>query len=65
MSSRERFRETMDYGRPDRVPYFEEGIREDVLMEWQAQGLAKAADLATMFPSRPPGTTPSGPGTPS
>jgi hypothetical protein len=50
MSSRERFRETMDYGRPDRVPYFEEGIREDVLTEWQAQGLAKAADLATMFP---------------
>jgi len=50
MSSRERFRETMGYGRPDRVPYFEEGIREDVLTAWQTQGLAKAADLATMFP---------------
>jgi hypothetical protein len=51
MSSRERFRETMSYGRPDRVPYFEEGIREDVLKAWQTQGLAKAADLKTMFPS--------------
>jgi len=26
MNSRERFRETMGYGKPDRVPYFEEGI---------------------------------------
>jgi uroporphyrinogen decarboxylase len=51
MSSRERFRETMGYGRPDRVPYFEEGIRKDVLQAWRTQGLAKAADLATMFPS--------------
>ena len=51
MSSRERFRETMDYGRPDRVPYFEEGIRDDVLAVWRTQGLDKAADLARMFPS--------------
>jgi len=51
MSSRERFRETMGYGRPDRVPYFEEGIREDVLNAWRAQGLASASDLATRFPS--------------
>ena len=49
MSSRERFRETMSYGRPDRVPYFEEGIREDVLKAWRTQGLAKATDLKTMF----------------
>ena len=51
MSGRERFRETMGYGRPDRVPYFEEGIRKDVLAAWRTQGLAKAADLETMFPS--------------
>jgi hypothetical protein len=51
MSSRERFRETMGYGRPDRVPYFEEGIRKDVLREWRTQGLARAADLSEMFPS--------------
>lgn len=40
----------MGYGRPDRVPYFEEGIRKDVLKAWRTQGLAKDADLATMFP---------------
>jgi uroporphyrinogen decarboxylase len=51
MSSRERFKETMSYGTPDRVPYFEEGIRKDVLRAWQAQGLAGNTDLATMFPS--------------
>ena len=50
MTSRERFRETMSYGAPDRVPYFEEGIRKDVLRAWRAQGLAGDADLATMFP---------------
>ncbi len=51
MSSRERFRETMGYGRPDRVPYFEEGIRKDVLKAWRTQGLAKKADLESRFPS--------------
>jgi hypothetical protein len=51
MSGRERFRETMGSGKPDRVPYFEEGIRKDVLKAWRTQGLAKAADLETMFPS--------------
>jgi uroporphyrinogen decarboxylase len=50
MSSRERFRETMGYGTPDRVPYFEEGIRKDVLKAWRKQGLAQNADLATLFP---------------
>ena len=51
MSSRERFKETMSYGTPDRVPYFEEGIRSDVLRAWRAQGLTKDTDLATLFPS--------------
>ncbi|MGD2024064.1 MAG: hypothetical protein PVI18_12865, partial [Desulfobacterales bacterium] len=51
MTSRERFRETMGYGKPDRVPYFEEGIRKDVLKAWRTQGLAKKADLAALFPS--------------
>jgi hypothetical protein len=51
MNSRERFRETMGYGKPDRVPYFEEGIRDDVLGRWRAQGLASDADLSRMFPS--------------
>jgi hypothetical protein len=50
MNSRERFLETMRYGKPDRVPYFEEGIRQEVLREWRKQGLPKKADIAQMFP---------------
>ncbi len=49
MNSRERFLETMQFGRPDRVPYFEEGIRKEVLKAWRKQGLEDAADLARMF----------------
>jgi uroporphyrinogen decarboxylase len=41
----------MGYGRPDRVPYFEEGIRDEVLSRWRAQGLVPGADLSRMFPS--------------
>jgi hypothetical protein len=51
MSSRDRFRETMSYGSPDRIPYFEEGIRKDVIKAWRKQGLKRGADLATLFPS--------------
>jgi hypothetical protein len=51
MNSRERFRETMRYGHPDRVPYFEEGIREEVLRVWTTQGLPSENDFAKMFPS--------------
>jgi len=51
MNSRERFRETMRYGRPDRVPYFEEGIRDEVLKVWQKQGLPRDANLSQMFPA--------------
>ena len=51
MTSRQRFRETMGYGTPDRVPYFEEGIRKDVLKAWRTQGLKKGTDLARLFPS--------------
>jgi Uroporphyrinogen decarboxylase (URO-D) len=50
MNSRERFLETMRFGNPDRVPYFEEGIRKDVLKAWQKQGLANAADMQKLFP---------------
>jgi len=49
MNSRERFLETMRFGKPDHVPYFEEGIRKDVLKTWRKQGLAADADLAKMF----------------
>jgi len=49
MNSRERFLETMRFGAPDHVPYFEEGLREEVLEAWREQGLASASDLAKMF----------------
>jgi hypothetical protein len=49
MNSRERFIETMKFGKPDHVPYFEEGIRKDVLKVWQRQGLGKESDLQRMF----------------
>ena len=51
MSSRKRFRETMAYGTPDHTPYFEEGIRKEVIKAWRRQGLPKKADLSEMFPS--------------
>jgi len=49
MNSRQRFLETMYFGKPDRVPYFEEGIRREVLRAWRKQGLAAGADLSRMF----------------
>jgi len=49
MNSRQRFIETMNYGTPDRVPYFEEGLRDEVLEAWRSQGLPPDADLSRMF----------------
>ena len=49
MNSCERFLETMRFGKPERVPYFEEGIRKEVLQTWRKQGLAAHATLAKMF----------------
>ena len=49
MSGRERFRETMAYGTPDRVPYFEEGIRKEVIKAWRKQGLPGNEDLSRLF----------------
>lgn len=46
-SSRQLFLETMGYGKPERVPYFEEGIREEVLEAWREQGLSTS--LAELF----------------
>jgi uroporphyrinogen decarboxylase len=51
MNSRERFLKTMAYGSPDRVPYFEEGIRRNVLRAWRNQGLTLDKDIAQMFPT--------------
>jgi uroporphyrinogen decarboxylase len=49
MNSRQRFSTTMGLGQPDRVPYFTEGIRADVVQAWQEQGLSPDRDLADMF----------------
>ena len=49
MTSRERFLKTMRYEKTDRVPYFEEGIRKDVIKAWRKQGLTRKAELSKMF----------------
>ena len=49
MNSRERFLEAMHFGHPDHVPYFEEGLRPDVLEAWRRQGLDSPASLAGKF----------------
>lgn len=50
MNAKERFRETMNYGTPDRLPYFEEGIREEVVEEWHKQGMPLGQSPDTLFP---------------
>jgi len=49
MNSRERFLQTMNYGFPDRIPCFDEGMREETLEAWQTQGLPLGADLSQLF----------------
>ncbi len=49
MTNRQRFHETMRFGKPDRVPYFEEGIRKDVIKTWYRQGLSKATNISDLF----------------
>ena len=43
----------MRYGSPDRVPYFEEGIREEVLRRWRSQGMPQGLDLKRRFATDP------------
>jgi hypothetical protein len=40
MNSRERFLKVMQYESVDRVPYFEEGIRDEVIEAWKKTGVA-------------------------
>ncbi len=51
MTSRKRFREAMAQGVSDRVPYFEEGLREAVLAAWKRQGMPPEALGGTPFPA--------------
>ena len=53
MNSRIRFHQTMQYGAPDRPPYFEEGIREEVLLAWRGQGMPADMEIGRAFPSDP------------
>lgn len=46
MKARRRFHETMNFGTPDRAPYFEEGIRKEVIEEWHKQGLPADQELS-------------------
>ena len=49
MNSRQRFLETMNFGSPDRVPLFREGMRSEVIHSWKTQGLKSEKDLSRMF----------------
>ncbi|MGD0089625.1 MAG: uroporphyrinogen decarboxylase family protein [Planctomycetota bacterium] len=49
MTPRQRFNATMRYTPPDRVPWLEEGLRDDVLNNWHEQGLPADSDLAALF----------------
>jgi hypothetical protein len=49
MNGRQRFIECMRFGSPDRVPYFEEGIRDVVLDLWKDQGDIESSDLSQLF----------------
>jgi len=51
MNSRERFYHTLNYGTPDMLPYFEEGIRSETLDTWHEQGLPVNFDPKKEFPS--------------
>jgi len=49
MNSRERFLAILHGEQPDRPPLFPEGIREEVLLAWQDQGLPTGIDLGSLF----------------
>jgi hypothetical protein len=49
MNNRQRFHESLHYGNPDRLPYFEEGIREDTLEAWKEQGYQPGAEAEELF----------------
>jgi len=51
MSNRKIFFETLHDGNPERIPYFEEGIRDDTIETWIKQGLPQDFDYKKRFPS--------------
>jgi hypothetical protein len=51
MNNKERFYKTLHYKNPDRIPYFEEGIRPETLEAWHEQGLPEDFDPQSLFSS--------------
>lgn len=49
MDNRQRFYESLHYGAPDRLPYFEEGIRKDVLKAWKMHGHSIVGEARELF----------------
>ena len=49
MNGRERFLKTLNFEKSDRPPLFEDGIREEVLQLWKAQGMRKQDKLESLF----------------
>jgi uroporphyrinogen decarboxylase len=49
MNDRERFIKTLKFERPDRVPYFEQFIREDTVERWRKEGLPRGVDIEEYF----------------
>jgi hypothetical protein len=49
MNSRERFLTILQGGQPDHPPLFPEGIREEVISIWHAQGLPSGINLEKLF----------------
>ncbi len=49
MNSRERFIKVMHNEPVDRVPYFEEGIRDEVIEVWKKQGLPENTEISSLF----------------
>lgn len=49
MNSLQRFVNTLGFKDVDRVPFFEEGIRQEVLKQWRRQGMPVDLDLVKFF----------------
>jgi hypothetical protein len=49
MNSWQRFIQTLSFQAADRVPFLDEGIRDEVNEEWYSQGLPRGVDLNELF----------------
>jgi hypothetical protein len=49
MNARDRFLETLRFGRRDRVPYYDHPIRGDVLERWRREGFPPGTSVERFF----------------